>query len=93
MADAALSSTVPSAEMSVLLASPGPGFGQGGAAAPQAGEDVSVAGVMLLSALSVGMAIVGMVTLALFVMAGWWLVCHIPVPPFVMHLLVRVGLA
>jgi hypothetical protein len=56
-------------------------------------QDVSVAGVMLLSAMSVLMAILAMVTLALFVIGGWWVISHIPVPPVVMHLLVMMHLA
>jgi hypothetical protein len=55
--------------------------------------DVSVAGIMLLSAVSVLMAILAMLTLALFVIGGWWVVSHIPVPPGVMHLLVKLHLA
>ena len=55
-------------------------------------QDVSVAGVMLLSAVSVCMAIFAMVTLALVLIASWWLVSHIPVPPVVMQILGKLHL-
>ncbi len=61
--------------------------------APQAQEDVSVAGVMLLSAMSVLMTIMAMVTLALFVLACWWLLSHVPVPAVVHQLLSKVHLS
>ena len=65
---------------------PGPSSG-----AQDAEEDVSVAGVMLLSAMSVLMAVAGMVGFALFVTACWWLLSHVPVPGWVaaLHLLGR----
>ncbi len=71
----------------VIQAAPGNagGYGTGSARAPDLDEDVSVAGVMLLSAMSVGMAIMAMVMLALIVIGAWWLVSHIPVPAFVSH--------
>jgi hypothetical protein len=56
-------------------------------------QDVSVAGVMLLSAVSVAMAIFAMVTLALVVIGCWWVISHIPVPPIVMHILTKLHLA
>jgi hypothetical protein len=57
------------------------------------GEDVSVAGVMLLSAVSVVMTIMAIVTLALFVMGSWWLISHIPIPHVVWQILGKLGLA
>jgi hypothetical protein len=53
---------------------------------PAGKADVSVAGVLLLSALAVVMAIVSVVMLGLVVMGAWWLVSHIPVPDAVRHL-------
>ena len=61
------------------------------ASGPQ--EDVSVAGVMLLSTMSVLMAIVGMVTFALFVIGCWWALSHVPVPAALHHLLAAIRLA
>ncbi len=55
-------------------------------AAP-AGEQVSVAGVVLLSALAVALTIVGVLLLGAVLLGIWWLVSHIPVPPFVWRLL------
>lgn len=63
-----------------------------GADNPPDEEEVSVAGVMLLTAVSVVIAIAGVFALALFVIVGWWIIVHIPVPPFVTHLLAKVGL-
>jgi hypothetical protein len=63
-----------------------------GADNPPDGQDVSIAGVMLLTAVSVGIAIMGVFALALLVIASWWVIVHIPVPPFVTHLLHRLGL-
>ncbi len=57
------------------------------------GEDVSVAGVMLLSAVSVVMTIMAIGTLALFVMSTWWLISHIPIPAVVWQILGKLGLA
>jgi hypothetical protein len=57
------------------------------------GEEVSVAGVMLLSAVSVVMTIMAVVWLALIVMAGWWLISHIPIPLVVWQILGKLGLA
>jgi hypothetical protein len=64
-----------------------------GADSPPDDEDVSVAGVMLLTAVSVAIAIAGVFALALFVIACWWVIVHIPVPPFVTQLLAKLGLA
>ena len=64
-----------------------------GADSPPDDGDVSVAGVMLLTAVSVGIAIMGVLALALFVIAVWWVIVHIPVPPFVTHLLAKFSLA
>jgi hypothetical protein len=60
---------------------------------PSAEVEVSVAGVMVLTALSVIMAVFGVVMLALALMACWWVLIHIPVPPVVVHLLAKLGLA
>jgi hypothetical protein len=84
------------AELGSLLRLPSsvtgrPNMGTGSASAKD--EDVSVAGVMLLSAVSVFMAILGMLTLALFVIGCWWLISHIPVPQFAHQLLARLHLA
>jgi hypothetical protein len=48
---------------------------------------------MVLTALSVIMAVFGVVMLALALMACWWVLIHIPVPPVVVHLLAKLGLA
>jgi len=89
MADTTLTSTPAPVEIGAFL-------GLGGAslnAAPEfrSEEDVSVAGVMMLSAMSVFMAVMAMVTLALFIMGAWWLVSHIPVPHVVTQLLSKLG--
>ena len=94
MSETALSSSSASKELGALLglgAIPSAQYGSN--PAQDADQDVSVAGVMLLSAVSVFMAILAMLTLALFVIGGWWVISHIPVPPAVMHLLVRLHLA
>ena len=77
------------------------GFGAGshasgfapGLDAPPAEPEISVAGVMLLTAFSVAMAFLGVVFLALLLLAAWWVMVHIPVPPFVVHLLAKLGFA
>ena len=61
--------------------------------AAEAEPDVSIAGVMLLSAMSVMMAILGMVGFALTVLGCWWAISHVPVPAFVHHLLTSLHLA
>ena len=48
---------------------------------------------MLLSAMSVLTAIVGMVGFALVVVACWWLISHLPVPAGMHLLLVKLHLA
>ena len=68
-------------------------FSSGPPHSPGAEEDVSVAGVMLLSAMSVLMAIIGMITFALFVIALWWVISHVPVPAFVHHILTALRLS
>jgi hypothetical protein len=95
MSETALSSSTGQAEFGSLLS-----LGVGSSAAygtntafQDAEQDVSVAGVMLLSAVSVCMAILAMLTLALFVIGAWWVISHIPVPPGVMHLLIKLHLA
>lgn len=65
----------------------------GPAHTPDAEDDVSVAGVLLLSAMSMLMAIMAMVTFALFVIGCWWLISHVPVPAGVHALLAKVHLA
>jgi hypothetical protein len=55
-------------------------------------QDVSVFGVFLLSMFSVGLAILGMLALGLTVVALWWLISHIPLPPFVWRVLAHLGL-
>jgi hypothetical protein len=62
-------------------------FAPGSSQASDAEEDVSVAGVMLLSAMSVLMAIAAMVTFALFVIGCWWALSHVPVRAPLHHLL------
>ena len=92
MNDAVLTQTEAKTGMTSLLGLNGlvttapAGFSSGPAQAPSAQEDVSVAGVMLLSAMSVLMAIIGMVTFALFVIGVWWAVSHVPVPAAVHQL-------
>jgi hypothetical protein len=46
-------------------------------------EQVSVGGVVLLSTLAVALTIVGVLMLGAVLVGLWWLVSHIPVPPFV----------
>jgi hypothetical protein len=57
------------------------------------GEQVSVAGVMVLSAVSVAMTIMAVAWLALIFIAGWWLISHIPIPHVVWQILGKLGLA
>ena len=57
--------------------------------APPAEDDVSVAGVMMLSAVSVLMAVLAMVGFALVLIGCWWLISHVLVPAAVHHLLAR----
>lgn len=54
--------------------------------------EMSVLGALLFSAASVAMAVLGMMVLAAVVTGIWWLVSHIPVPGWVMHVLHAVGL-
>jgi hypothetical protein len=60
------------------------------AAPPQA--NVSIAGVVLLSALAVALTIVGVLVLGAVLVVAWWLVSHIPVPPFIWRLLAHLRL-
>lgn len=50
-------------------------------------EHVSVAGVMVLSAVSVGLSILAMILVAVVLVGLWWLISHIPVPPGVSRIL------
>jgi len=60
---------------------------QGGNAAPRGdGQDVSVAGVLLLSIAAVVIAILCVVMLGATVMGAYWLLSHIPVPTALKHL-------
>ncbi len=62
------------------------------AATPPVRVDVSVAGVLLLSAVAVTLAILGALMLGVTVLGLWWVVVHIPVPPIVWHLLAALHL-
>jgi hypothetical protein len=76
------------------LVNPAPAtFASSSANGPHTEEEVSIAGAMLLSAMSVLIAIVGMVTFALFVIGCWWLISHVPVPTALQHILARIHLA
>ncbi|HTZ69536.1 MAG TPA: hypothetical protein VMB71_02700 [Acetobacteraceae bacterium] len=55
-------------------------------------RDISVAAIVLLSALAVALTILGVVLLGAVMVGVWWLVSHIPVPAFVWHLLAVLGL-
>ena len=95
MVESVLSPSTAQAEISSLLGI-GPRSTSGYGQAPgytENEQDVSVAGVMLLSAVSVAMAIFAMVTLALVIIGCWWVIRHIPVPPIVMHMLTKLHLA
>ena len=92
MAQTGVSGSAGQADLHALLGLGGVAqpAGQGalsGAYAPDANEEVSIAGVMLLSAVSVCMAIMAIVMFALMLLGSWWLVSHIPVPTFVSGLL------
>jgi hypothetical protein len=62
-------------------------------AAVPARPDVSVAGVLLLSAVAVVLAILGALLLSAVLLGAWWLVVHIPVPHAVTHLLALLHIA
>jgi hypothetical protein len=51
-------------------------------------EQVSVAAVVLLSALAVTMTIFGVMLLGAVMVAAYWLISHIPIPKIVWHVLV-----
>ena len=60
---------------------------QAGSAAPRGEpQDVSVAGVLLLSAAAVVIAILCVVMLGGTVMGAYWLISHVPVPTALKHL-------
>ncbi len=61
-------------------------------ATPPVKVDVSIAGVLLLSAVAVTLAILGALMLGVIVLGLWWVVVHIPVPPIVWHLLAALHL-
>ena len=60
--------------------------------APLPAEDMSVVGVMLLTAVAVVMAILGVVFLGVFLIVTWWVISHIPVPLAVTQLIAKLGL-
>jgi hypothetical protein len=93
MIETSLSAPNAKADMRAVLGMGNVAQAMPSAYAPPPAEDVSVAGVMLLSAMSVCMAILAMVMLALMVMGGWWLVSHIPIPAVLLHILAKLGLA
>ncbi len=65
-----------------------PSFVPRSEAVPEAGgPDVSVAGVLLLSAVAVFLAILSVVVLGVLLMSAWWLLTHVPLPAPVQHLL------
>jgi hypothetical protein len=65
-----------------------PADGGAEGAAPRRGQqDMSIAGVLLLSVVAVVLAILSVVWLGLMVMGAWWLLSHVPVPAAVRHLL------
>ena len=55
-------------------------------------QDVSIFGMMLLSTVTVGVAVLGILALGLAVMGIYWLVIHIPVPAFLLRILTHLGL-
>jgi hypothetical protein len=67
-------------------------FGAADNGVRETAENVSVSGVMLLSAIAVTLAILGAISLGAAVIGIWWLVSHIPVPPVVWHLLAALHL-
>jgi hypothetical protein len=95
MSETVISSSAAQAELGSMLglSTMSPSAYGANPAYQDAEQDVSVAGVMLLSAFSVFMAILAMLFLAVFVIGAWWVISHIPVPPVVMHLLVKLHLA
>jgi hypothetical protein len=89
--------TVPLAQrdLGVLLglgaAAPAPGY-LPEFDAPLAPEEMSVIGVMLLTAMAVVMAILGVVFLGVFLIVTWWVISHIPVPLAVTELIAKLGI-
>ncbi len=55
-------------------------------------QDVSIFGMMLLSTVTVGVAVLGMLAMGLAVMGIYWLAIHIPVPAFVLRILTHLGI-
>jgi hypothetical protein len=49
-------------------------------------DNVSVAAMVLLSALAVTLTIIGVLLLGAVMVGAWWLISHIPVPPIVWRL-------
>ena len=75
------------------IAAQAPAFAPLPDSAPTLETDVSVSGVLVLSFVSVGMAIMAMLAVAVTVIGLWWLIAHIPVPPALTHLLAKLHLA
>jgi hypothetical protein len=68
-----------------LAALPGAGHPAQRIATPN--NHISIAGVVLLSAMAVVLTILGVLLLGALMVGTWWLISHIPVPPFVWRLI------
>ena len=95
MSESGVTEPVAQRNLGVLL---GLGTGGGGVPgylpeydAPYPAEDMSVVGVMLLTAVAVVMAILGVVFLGVFLIVTWWVISHIPVPLAVTQLIAKLG--
>jgi len=64
-----------------------PGSGRAAQSSAASNAHISIAGVVLLSAMAVVLTILGVLMLGALMVGAWWLVSHIPVPAFVGHLI------
>jgi hypothetical protein len=55
-------------------------------------QHISIAGVVLLSAMAMVLTILGVLLLGAIVVAAWWLLSHIPVPHFIAALFTYIRL-
>jgi hypothetical protein len=76
-------------ESGSLAALPGSGRTAQRIATPN--NHISIAGVVLLSAMAVVLTILGVLLLGALMVGTWWLISHIPVPPFVWRLINYIG--
>jgi hypothetical protein len=71
---------------------PMPGSGRAAQRRATPDNHISIAGVVLLSAMAVVLTILGVLLLGAFMVGVWWLVSHIPVPAFIWRLINYIGL-